>query len=70
MSDKVKYLLLIFTAWAGFGIWEYYVQQWAAAQPPGGGAVIRVDLVLLFPVLLLITGWSLYQIFRKRNPSA
>ncbi len=68
MNSKTKYLIVVIAAWTGYAIWEYYVHQWAAAQPPGGGAVIRVDLVLLLPVLLAITALSLQKIFKKDKP--
>ncbi|MCH9660488.1 MAG: hypothetical protein K0U54_06210 [Bacteroidetes bacterium] len=47
-------------------IWEYYTQQWIAAQPEGGGAVIRVDAFVLWPLVLTLVSVSLFQLFKKK----
>ncbi len=47
-------------------VWEYYVQQWEAFQPEGGGAVIRVDLFVLYPLVITLVALSLYQLFKKK----
>ncbi len=46
-------------------VWEYYVQQWEAFQPEGG-AVIRVDLFVLYPLVITLVALSLYQLFKKK----
>jgi hypothetical protein len=44
--------------WAAFAIWEWFVSQ---------EANIRVDLFLIYPVLLIATIWALWSGFRPRR---
>ncbi|WLR58856.1 hypothetical protein [Guptibacillus hwajinpoensis] len=46
----------------GWCIWEIYVWQWAKTQV---GAVIRVDLLLIIPIVLIMTIISVIQIFKN-----
>ena len=46
-------------------IWEVAVRLWSKSQPEGGGAVIRVDLVIIYPILIIMIIISLYQYFSK-----
>jgi len=47
-------------------IWEYYIQQWEAAQPDNGMSVMRVDLFVIYPLVITLVALSLYQLFRKK----
>lgn len=59
---RYKYEIITLTiGWLSFLIWEYYVQQWAAQQQ-GGGAIIRVDLIIILPALVMLTLWVLFRI--------
>ncbi len=46
-------------------IWELFVWFWAKEQPEGGGAIIRVDLIIIYPVLIVMIIISLVQKFKK-----
>ena len=46
-------------------IWELFVWFWAKGQPEGGGAIIRVDLIVIYPVLIVMIIISLVQKFKK-----
>ena len=46
-------------------IWELLVWFWIKGQPESGGAIIRVDLILIYPILLILIIISLYQYFKK-----
>ncbi len=46
-------------------IWEIYVRIWSNSQPEGGGAVIRVDLLIIYPILLVLIIISIYQYFKN-----
>jgi len=46
-------------------IWELYVWFWSKTQPESGGAIIRVDLIIIYPILLILIIISLYQYFKK-----
>jgi hypothetical protein len=48
-------------------VWEYYMQQWEAAQPNGGENIIRVDLFVLYPLIITLVALSLYFLFRKKK---
>lgn len=46
-------------------IWEYYMQQWISAQPDSS-SVMRVDLFVIYPLVITLVALSLYQMFRKK----
>ncbi len=46
-------------------IWELFVWFWVRGQPESGGAIIRVDLVIIYPILLVLLIISIYQYFKK-----
>jgi formate hydrogenlyase subunit 3/multisubunit Na+/H+ antiporter MnhD subunit len=46
--------------WVGYGYWEYRVKIWALTEI----APIRVDLLLIYPVLAIMTFWSLIVLYR------
>lgn len=48
-------------------VWEYYMQQWIEAQPEGGVPVMRVDLFVIYPVIITLVALSLYRLFRKNQ---
>lgn len=48
-------------------VWEYYVQQWMALQPDHGSAVMRVDLFVIWPVVLTLVAVSLFRIIKARK---
>jgi len=65
---KTKHLLLLITAIAfvSYAIWEYRVYVWAQDEI---GALIRVDLLMIYPALLAliaVTAFS-YRKDRKRK---
>lgn len=41
-----------------------YVREWAANLPPSD-PIIRLDLVIIYPFLLVLVGISLYQYFKR-----
>ncbi|MCF6222612.1 MAG: hypothetical protein L3J34_02675 [Flavobacteriaceae bacterium] len=45
--------------------WELSVWYWSRSQPPEGGAIIRVDLIIIYPVLLVLILVSAFQYFKK-----
>lgn len=45
-------------AWAGYAVWEWRV----LVETPE--ANIRVDLLLIYPVLVLLSVWALFRAFR------
>jgi len=47
--------------WLGYAYWEYRVQIWAVDEI----APIRVDLLLIYPVLIFISLWSLIRYWRS-----
>ncbi|CAI8216365.1 MAG: Uncharacterised protein [Flavobacteriaceae bacterium] len=48
-------------------VWEYYMQQWLSYQVEGGVDVLRVDLFVIWPVVLTLVGVSLFRIFENRK---
>lgn len=47
-----------------YSIWEIVVQIWAQSEKT---AVIRADLVFIYPVLLVFILISLFQYFRNKK---
>ncbi|MFT4674103.1 MAG: hypothetical protein ACI9R6_001004 [Saprospiraceae bacterium] len=69
MILKPKILLYIITVVVLIAavVWEYYMQQWLSFQPDGGVNVLRVDLFVIWPVVLTLVGVSLFRILDKSN---
>lgn len=49
--------------WIAYAAWEYRVQIWAETE----SAPIRVDLLLIAPLLIVATTWSCVAIYKWRN---
>lgn len=49
-----------------YAIWEFYVYKWAKTLPEGD-PVIRVDLIMIYPVLVILIVISLVQMVKNRN---
>ena len=57
-------LLVVSLAWAAYAAWEWVVQ----VRTPG--ADIRVDLLLIWPILALLSAWGLFRALRRARPAA
>jgi hypothetical protein len=60
------YAITVFVIIFAF-VWNYYINQWIAAQPEGSESVIRVDSFVLWPLVITLVALSLYQLFRKKK---
>jgi|TARA_B100000497_G_scaffold29688_1_gene34711 uncharacterized membrane protein len=69
MKLTPKILLYIITVCVVIAaiIWEYYMQQWLSYQIEGGQDVLRVDLFVIWPVVLTLIGVSLFRILENRK---
>lgn len=54
-------LLILFVIWGIYALWEWIVQM----QTPE--ANIRVDLLIIWPILAILTVWKLFGVFRHKN---
>lgn len=61
---KIQVITIIFII--GWIIWEIYLRQWAKTEV---GAIIRTDLILIFPILVVLILISLFQLFTNRKRS-
>ncbi|QNJ97072.1 hypothetical protein [Constantimarinum furrinae] len=46
-------------------VWSSYMHDWMLARPDGGADVIRVDLFVLYPLVITLVALSLYSLIRK-----
>jgi hypothetical protein len=53
-------LLIASVAWGVYAAWEWLVQ----AKTPE--ANIRVDLLVIWPILTILTAWALYRVLRSQ----
>jgi|GEM_PF-591565 len=69
MQLKPVTLLYILTVAVLVGaiVWEYYMQQWMALQPEGGAAVLRVDLYVIWPLVLTLVALSLFRLLKGKK---
>ncbi|GER58166.1 hypothetical protein [Patiriisocius marinus] len=69
MILKPKILLYIITVAVLIAavVWEYYMQEWLSYQPDGGEDVLRVDLFVIWPVVLTLVGVSLFRLFGPKK---
>jgi hypothetical protein len=54
-----RWLLWTAVAWAAYAAWEWLI----LVRTPE--ANIRVDLLLIYPVLLILSAWALYRSLRQ-----
>ena len=52
-------LLIASVAWGVYAVWEWLVQ----AKTPE--ANIRVDLLVIWPMLAILSAWALYRVLRS-----
>jgi len=58
--QKITFLLIIV-----YLIWETIVWFWSQSQPTEGGAIIRVDLIIIYPILFVLIVIIAYQYIKK-----
>ena len=59
MTRRTRPLVIASIAWGAYAAWEWLVQ----IQTPE--ANIRADLLLIWPVLAVVSGWALFRVFRS-----
>jgi hypothetical protein len=59
--------ILTIAVLVGAVVWEYYIQQWMAIQPDGGADVMRVDLFVIWPLVLTLVAISLFRLIKGRK---
>ena len=48
-------------------VWEVKMQEWLSYQPNGGAEVMRVDLFVIWPVVLTLVAISAFKLFSKKE---
>lgn len=59
-KTQVITLIMIFA----YIVWEIYVRNWAATI---SGPIIRVDLIIIYPIILTLLFVSVFQIVKGKN---
>jgi len=69
MILKPKILLYIITVAVLIAavIWELKMQEWLSYQANGGAEVMRVDLFVIWPVVITLVAISAFRLFVKRE---
>ena len=62
-SDSKRLLIFLFIIWVIFIIWELDIQQLKASLQ---ASIVRFDLMVL-PVLLFVTAYAIYNIFKNEK---
>ena len=61
-GSKAGYLgFIVSLLWLVYAVWEWRVQIWARDET----APIRVDLLLIYPLLAILTSWFLFALWRR-----
>ncbi|ANU28561.1 MULTISPECIES: hypothetical protein [Planococcus] len=53
--------ILLAIAWIP---WELYIREWSKTQV---GGIIRIDLLFIYPIMLVMVTLSVFQLFRKKK---
>lgn len=64
MKKITKTQLITIIAFILYAIWEFYVAKWAETQI---GAIIRVDLLIIYPILILLIALTIRQLFGSKK---
>lgn len=67
LTPKILLYIITLSVVIAAIVWEYYMQQWLSYQVEGGQDVLRVDLFVIWPVVLTLVGVSLFRIFENRK---
>jgi len=67
LTPKILLYIITFCVVIAAIVWEYYMQQWLSYQVEGGVDVLRVDLFVIWPVVLTLVGVSLFRVFENRK---
>ncbi len=67
LTPKILLYIITLSVVIAAIVWEYYMQQWLSYQVEGGVDVLRVDLFVIWPVVLTLVGVSLFRIFENRK---
>ena len=69
MILKPKFLLYIITVAVLIAavVWELKMQEWLTYQPNGGAEVMRVDLFVIWPVVITLVAISAFKLFVKKE---
>jgi hypothetical protein len=62
MQNLTKIQIATIVLIIAYIIWEIAVRLWSKSQ---AGAIIRVDLMIIYPILVILIIISLYQYFIK-----
>jgi len=62
MKTNILTLVVLGFAWILFIVWDLFVTQWSYLKSEH---IFRVDLLIIFPSLQIITIYTLIKIFRK-----
>lgn len=46
--------------------WENFMQTWIDLQADRGESVLRVDLFVIYPLVITLVALSVYHMFRKK----
>ena len=65
MHNLTKIQIVTIVLIIAYILWEIVIRIWSKTQPSSGGALIRVDLMIIYPVLLILIIISLYQFFKR-----
>jgi len=65
MKNLTKFQIITLFLIIAYLIWEITVRIWSESQPESGGAIIRVDLIIIYPILLVLIIISAYQYLKK-----
>jgi hypothetical protein len=67
LKPKILLYIITFCVLVAAVVWEYYMQQWLSYQPEDGANILRVDLFVIWPVVLTLVGVSLFRILENRK---
>ncbi|HMS27716.1 MAG TPA: hypothetical protein PKC80_10155 [Burkholderiaceae bacterium] len=58
---QVKPLLISTIAWCSYAVWEWFV----LVKSPE--ANIRIDLLVIWPMLAILSAWTLYRLLQSKS---
>ena len=65
MKNNIVVIILT-SVWLAYFVWEYFVSEWAKSITT---PIIRVDLIMIYPILFIITVIIIYILYKNYNKS-
>ena len=67
LKPKILFYIITVVVLVAAIIWEVKMQEWLSYQPNGGAEVMRVDLFVIWPVVITLVAIAAFKLFVRKQ---